>query len=204
MSARKPTIGLTGGIASGKSSAVRVLRALGVLVVDADQLAREVVEPGSEGLREVVAAFGEGVLAADGSLDRERLAAVVFGDEAARKRLQGITHPRIGRLSAERIAQGLASEAPYVVYDAPLLVEVGGAVLVVSQFTLYGDLRKGRRPSFDDAAEPVLACALYERVCAALVGRGLIVQTGRFGAMMRVDGAVDGPVTILIDSERQF
>ena len=84
------------------------------------------------------------------------------------------------------------------------VVEVGGAVLVVSQFTLYGDVRKGRRPSFDDAAEPLRARALYERVCTALAARGLIVQTGRFGAMMRVDGAVDGPVTILIDSERQF
>lgn len=137
MSAKKPTIGLTGGIASGKSSAARVLRELGVAVVDADQLAREVVERGSEGLREVVAAFGEGVLAPDGSLDRERLAGVVFGDEAARKRLQAITHPRIGRLSAERIAEGLASEAPYVLYDAPLLVEVGAhrgldALIVVS------------------------------------------------------------------------
>ena len=137
MNARKPTIGLTGGIASGKSSASRVLRELGVVVVDADQIAREVVERGSEGLAEVVAAFGEGVLAADGSLDRERLAALVFGDEAARKRLQAITHPRIGRLSAERIAQGLTSEAPYVVYDAPLLVEVGAhrgldALIVVS------------------------------------------------------------------------
>jgi len=125
MTAQKPTIGLTGGIASGKSSVARVLSALGVVVVDADQLAREVVAKGSAGLGEIVAAFGEQMLAADGSLDRERLAAHVFGDEAARKRLQAITHPRIGQLSAERIAAAQASATPYVVYEAPLLVEVG-------------------------------------------------------------------------------
>lgn len=123
--ANKPTIGLTGGIASGKSTVARVLTDLGVGVVDADQIAREVVAPGSEGLREVVAAFGTQVLAPDGALDREKLAARVFGDEAARLQLQSITHPRIGRLSAERIAALHASNAPYVVYDAPLLVEVG-------------------------------------------------------------------------------
>lgn len=123
--ANKPTIGLTGGIASGKSTVARVLSELGVGVVDADQIAREVVALGSEGLREVVAAFGPAVLAADGSLDREKLAARVFGDEAARLQLQSITHPRIGRLSAERIAALHAGAAPYVVYDAPLLVEVG-------------------------------------------------------------------------------
>jgi dephospho-CoA kinase len=122
---KKPTIGLTGGIASGKSSAARVLVREGVGVVDADRIAREVVEPGSEGLREVVAAFGAQVLAADGSLDRDKLGAIVFGDEQARKVLQGITHPRIGRLSAERMAALHASNACYVVYDAPLLVEVG-------------------------------------------------------------------------------
>ena len=121
----KPTIGLTGGIASGKSTVARVLQRLGVGVVDADRLAREVVEPGSDGLRDIVAAFGSGVLAANGSLDREKLGAIVFSDEQARTKLQAITHPRIAKLSAERIAELLAGTAPYVVYDAPLLVEVG-------------------------------------------------------------------------------
>jgi dephospho-CoA kinase len=122
----KPTIGLTGGIASGKSTVARILIEQGVGLVDADQLAREVVEPGSEGLAEVVATFGEGVLAADGSLDRAALAAVVFGDEEARKKLQAITHPRIARLSTERLAHHHADpDAVYVVYDAPLMVEVG-------------------------------------------------------------------------------
>jgi dephospho-CoA kinase len=123
--ASKPTIGLTGGIASGKSTVSRVLEQLGVGIVDADRLAREVVAVGSDGLREVIATFGSGVLAADGSLDREKLGALVFSDEQARKKLQAITHPRIAQLGAERIAAQKASAAPYVIYDAPLLVEVG-------------------------------------------------------------------------------
>jgi D-tyrosyl-tRNA(Tyr) deacylase len=82
--------------------------------------------------------------------------------------------------------------------------DVGGGVLVVSQFTLFGDVRKGRRPSFTGAAEPGVANELYEAVCDALATRGLNVQKGRFRAMMAVHGVVDGPVTILIDSEKTF
>jgi D-aminoacyl-tRNA deacylase len=82
--------------------------------------------------------------------------------------------------------------------------EAGGAVLVVSQFTLFGDVRKGRRPSFDGAAEPERAERLYEAVCNALAARGLRVETGRFRAMMDVHCIVDGPVTILVDSEKHF
>jgi D-tyrosyl-tRNA(Tyr) deacylase len=82
--------------------------------------------------------------------------------------------------------------------------DVGGSVLVVSQFTLYGDVRKGRRPSFDSAAPPELAERLYESVCDKLRTLGLTVATGRFRADMRVISEGDGPVTILIDSARQF
>jgi D-tyrosyl-tRNA(Tyr) deacylase len=82
--------------------------------------------------------------------------------------------------------------------------EVGGAVLVVSQFTLYGDVRKGRRPSFDAAKAPDQANALYELVCRTLRDRGLVVEQGRFRATMSVSSVVDGPVTILVDSERAF
>jgi dephospho-CoA kinase len=123
--ANKPTIGLTGGIASGKSTVSRLFEQLGVAVVDADQLAREVVAIGSDGLREVVEAFGPQVLATDGNLDREKLGAIVFSDEQARRKLQAITHPRIARLGAERIATLQTTHTPYVIYDAPLLVEVG-------------------------------------------------------------------------------
>lgn len=82
--------------------------------------------------------------------------------------------------------------------------DVGGGLLVVPQFTLYGDVRKGRRPSFDAAAPPELAVALYDSLCADLRLRGLAVETGRFRATMSVHAEVAGPVTILIDSERAF
>jgi len=84
------------------------------------------------------------------------------------------------------------------------VADVGGAVLVVSQFTLYGDIRKGRRPSFDAAAPPEVARALYESVVRELRSTGLVVATGEFQAMMQVELVNDGPVTVLVDSRRQF
>lgn len=121
----KAVIGLTGGIASGKSSVARVLHELGIAVVDADILAREVVAKGSDGLREVVATFGTDVLDSAGELDRAKLGEVVFKDPTARQTLNAILHPRIGQLSAERIAAAQRGPSPYVVYEAPLLVETG-------------------------------------------------------------------------------
>jgi D-tyrosyl-tRNA(Tyr) deacylase len=82
--------------------------------------------------------------------------------------------------------------------------DVAGALLVVSQFTLYGDVRKGRRPSFDTAKPPAEANVLYEHFCQLLRDRGMSVAQGRFRATMRVHAEVDGPVTILVDSERAF
>jgi D-tyrosyl-tRNA(Tyr) deacylase len=84
------------------------------------------------------------------------------------------------------------------------VLDVAGEVLVVSQFTLYGDVRRGRRPSFDDAAAPELAEPAYLAVCEGLARQGLQVSTGKFRAIMRVVAVVDGPVTILVDSERLF
>lgn len=119
--------GLTGGIASGKSSVARRFRDRGVPVVDADQVARDVVAPGTEGLAAVVEAFGDGVLAADGSLDRKRLAAVAFADDDARRRLNAILHPRIAVRTAQLGAELAASGAPLACYEAALLVENGVA-----------------------------------------------------------------------------
>jgi len=116
-------VGLTGGIGAGKSTVARALARLGAVVVDADRLARRVVEPGSPGLGAVVEAFGPGVLAADGSLDRPALGALVFSDDAARDRLNGILHPRIAELTAREVAAAPADAV--VVHDVPLLVENG-------------------------------------------------------------------------------
>jgi dephospho-CoA kinase len=121
-------IGLTGGIGAGKSTVSAALAAHGATVVDADRIAREVVEPGTPGLAEVVAAFGERVLTADGALDRPALAAVVFADPAARRRLDGIVHPLVRRRAGElELAARQADEHAVVVHDVPLLVEGGQA-----------------------------------------------------------------------------
>lgn len=116
-------IGLTGGIGSGKSAVAQRLAELGAIIIDSDRLAREVVEPGTPGLSEVVNAFGQSVLAPDGSLDRPALGRVVFGDEAARKRLEGIIHPLV-RQRAIELAQAAPADS-VVVNDVPLLVEAG-------------------------------------------------------------------------------
>lgn len=113
-------LGLTGGVAAGKSTAAAWFRAHGVPVVDADQAARDVLAPGSQGLAEVVAAFGPRVLDAHGQLDRPAMRARIFSDPAARRTLEAITHPRIRALLAERLAN---ATGPYVVLDVPLLIE---------------------------------------------------------------------------------
>lgn len=118
-------MGLTGGVASGKSTVSAMLRELGAVVVDADLLAREVVAPGTDGLAEVVEAFGEGVLTPDGELDRPAVAAVVFADEDARRRLEAIIHPRVRQRGAELEAS--AGPDAVVVHDIPLLAETGQA-----------------------------------------------------------------------------
>ncbi|RBQ20403.1 dephospho-CoA kinase [Spongiactinospora rosea] len=114
-------VGLTGGIGSGKSEVARMLARQGAVVIDADQVAREVVEPGTEGLARVVAAFGEEVLTKDGALDRARLGSIVFADSAKLATLNGIVHPLVGTRVAE--LQAAAPADAIVVYDVPLLVE---------------------------------------------------------------------------------
>ena len=118
-------IGLTGGIGSGKSTVSALLAARGAVIVDADRIAREVLQPGTPGLVAVVDAFGAGVLAADGSLDRAALAALVFADPDARRQLDGIVHPLVRARASE--LDGAAPPDAVVVHDVPLLVETGQA-----------------------------------------------------------------------------
>lgn len=116
-------IGLTGGIASGKTTVARLFAALGIPVIDSDELAREVVAPGTAGLAAIRARFGPGVIQPDGSLDRRALRQIVFDDEAARRDLESITHPAIRALMDQR---SRAAGGPYQILAIPLLVE-GGA-----------------------------------------------------------------------------
>jgi dephospho-CoA kinase len=118
-------VGLTGGIGSGKSEVSKRLAGYGAVVIDADAVAREVVEPGTEGLAEVVKAFGEDVLLPDGSLDRPRLGDIVFADPELRARLNAIVHPRVGARMAE--LERTAGPGAIVVHDVPLIAESGRA-----------------------------------------------------------------------------
>lgn len=116
-------VGLTGGIGSGKSAVSRLLAEHGAVIVDADLVAREVVEPGTEGLARVVAQFGEQVLRPDGTLDRPALGALVFADPDRLAALNAIVHPLIGQRTAELLEQARAAGARVLVHDVPLLVE---------------------------------------------------------------------------------
>ncbi len=116
-------VGLTGGIGSGKSEVSRRLASYGAVLIDADAVAREVVEPGTPGLAAVVAEFGPGVLAADGSLDREAVARLVFADAGMRAKLNAIVHPLVGERMAE--LERAAPAGAIVVFDVPLIAENG-------------------------------------------------------------------------------
>jgi dephospho-CoA kinase len=149
--------GLTGGIASGKSTVAARLAARGVPVVDADSLSRDVVVLGSEALSLIVSIFGSHVLAPDGSLDRKKLGAEVFGDATKLERLNAIMHPRIAALSAKKTAELAARGEPLACYEAALLVENGLAdafrPLVVVAAPLEAQIARARaRDDMDQAA----------------------------------------------------
>jgi dephospho-CoA kinase len=161
-------IGLTGGIGSGKTAVARRLAELGAVVIDSDALAREVVAAGTAGRDEVVGEFGDEVLGPDGELDRAALGRIVFADEAARRRLEAIVHPRVRARSAE-----IAASAPpegIVVNDVPLLVEANLAglydmviVVLADEETRVRRLARDRGLSEADARARISAQATDEQ-----------------------------------------
>lgn len=186
-------IALTGGIGSGKSTVARMLAERGAVIVDADAIAREIVEPGQPALVEIRAAFGDGIITADGRLDRARLAAIVFSDSEALARLNAITHPRIAERSAELLAAAPAESV--VVYDMPLLVEQGDealrgwdAIVVVDcpdDLRLDRLIARGLAP--EDAERRLRAQASREERLAAA---DVVVDNS--GDLAGLDAAVDG------------
>lgn len=181
-------VGLTGGIGAGKSSVARLLADHGARVLDADAVAREVVAPGTPGLAEVLDAFGPDVLAADGGLDRARLGAAVFADDAARRRLNAVLHPRIAARTAELVAAVPAGSV--LVHDVPLLVEndlaAGYDLVLVVQAPAGERLRRLRaaRGMTGDEARARMAAQVSDaerRVAAdvVLVNDGTPKELGR-------------------------
>jgi dephospho-CoA kinase len=148
-------VGLTGGIGAGKSTVAAMLAARGAVVIDADAIAREVVEPGMPALAKLVERFGPEILRPDGSLDRPALAAVAFVDDATRKELEAITHPAIGAEFLQRVADAPADAV--VVHDVPLLVEskrgfeYGAVIVVEAPLEVRLDRLEARGVARDDA-----------------------------------------------------
>ena len=132
-------IGLTGGIATGKSSVARIMEALGGVIVDADQLAREAVSPGEPAYLSIVAEFGEGIVNPDRTINRQALGKIVFADPAARRRLERITHPAIALLAEQRLEACRKAGTQVVVYMAPLLIEAGVTSRVDEIWVVYAD-----------------------------------------------------------------
>ncbi|KAF0994187.1 dephospho-CoA kinase [Geobacillus sp. TFV-3] len=133
------TIGLTGGIASGKSTVSAMMRELGLPVIDADEAARAVVRPGEDAYRQIVAAFGPGILQTNGEIDRAKLGAIVFNDEEERKKLNAIVHPAVRQKMLEEKEALVRSGAKTVVLDIPLLFESGLTSWVDKVLVVYVD-----------------------------------------------------------------
>lgn len=181
-------IGLTGGIASGKSAVAELLAEKGALIVDADVLAREVVEPGTPGLDAIVRRFGQSVLLPDGSLDRPKLGEIVFSDADARADLNAIVHPRVRARAAE--LEATASDGQTVVHVIPLLVETGQAASFDEVIVVDADPQtqvrrlRARNGLSREQAEARLAAqaSREERLAAATV---VIDNSGDIAALRR-------------------
>lgn len=176
-------IGLTGGVASGKSELTRRFQALGVHVADADVVAREVVAPGQPALAAIARHFGNGVLQADGSLDRRQLRERIFADPAERQALEAITHPAI-RAALE--AQCRQAPGPYAIAAVPLLAEAGGRtgypwldrILVVDTPEAVQHARLMRRDGVDEALASRMIAAQASRAARLAIADDVVVNDG--------------------------
>lgn len=178
-------VGLTGGIASGKTRVAEFFAARGVPVIDSDQIAREIVAPGAPALAAIRERFGEGVMAADGNLDRRALRAIVFADPAARRDLEAITHPAIRARMAELNAQ---ARGPYVINAIPLLTEGGGRrdldrVLVVDCPEDLQIARVMARDQVDEAGARAVLAAQASRAARLAIADDVIVNDGDLAAL---------------------
>lgn len=195
--ARPWCVGLTGGVASGKSAAAEAFAACGITVADADVAARAAVAPGSDGLAAVVAAFGPAVLAADGSLDRAAMRRRIFDDPAARRALEAIVHPRVRALLAAECA---AAPSPYVIVAIPLLAEVGREaypwlqrVLVVDAAPEVQHARLMQRDGIDDTLASRMIAAQATRAQRLAIADDVLVNDRDLAALQagvaRLDAA---------------
>ena len=189
-------IGLTGGIASGKTAVASAFESLGILVADADVAARDAVAVGSDGLAEVVAAFGIDVLDADGRLDRAAMRKRVFGDDSARKRLESIIHPRVRGTLVHQCAQ---ASSPYAVAAIPLLAEVGARIaypwlrriLVVDVPVDVQRERLMRRDGIDAALVDRMIAAQATREQRLTIADDILVNTGSLEDLQQHVAALD-------------
>lgn len=189
-------IGLTGGIASGKSEVSRRFEALAIVVADADVAARAALAPGSEGLAETVAAFGRDILAADGSLDRAAMRRRVFSDPDARRRLEAIVHPRVRAMLA---AQCASAASPYAIAAIPLLAEVGGRgaypwlsrILVVDVPAAVQMERLQRRDGIDASLAAGMLAAQATRRERLAIADDVIANDGPLDALDAQVAALD-------------
>lgn len=167
-------VGLTGGLACGKSAIAAMFRDLGAATLDTDQASRRVVEPGTPGLQTLVKRFGTGILAADGRLDRDRLGKVVFGDRQARLDLEAIVHPLVYQAVGEWLAEESDRQTPVAILEIPLLFEVAvpfqfDAVICVRASRLTQIARVKKRSGYDDATiDGILAAQMAVEKKAAL------------------------------------
>lgn len=189
-------VGLTGGIASGKSAVAHAFETLGIVVADADIAAREAVAPGSKGLAEVVAAFGDGILDTNGALDRAAMRKRVFGDDVARKRLEAIIHPRVCESLARQCSQ---AASPYAIAAIPLLAEVGARsaypwlqrILVVDVPVEVQHARLIQRDGIDAALADRMIAAQATREQRLAIADDIIVNTGTLDELQRHVAVLD-------------